>query len=135
MANPYQPPAPSDEDPPPRPREPWRYFWARFFASSLLLAIWAMGASAVGATDDQGAWRATAGPFWLMHETREYVLGGTLAVLCLLGMLAAMAWPRRYTLAIGAVAVVAWAGCGALAWAIWSGMYLPDTDFIFRIGW
>ena len=89
-----------------------------------------------GTSDEgPGVLRGTAGPFWLMYETREYAVSGTIAVVCLAAALAAMAWPRRYTLAVAAVALVAWIGCGVLAWMIWSGVYLPESDFIFRIGW
>lgn len=137
MANPYQPPGlldESDESPP--PREPLRYFWARLIASSVMLTIGATVALGAGMGNEGPApWRAMGGPFWLMRETRGYALGGTLAIVCLLGMLAAMAQPTKYTLAIAFVALAVWAGCSALAWAIWSGVYLYDSDYIFRIGW
>ena len=73
------------------------------------------------------------GPFWLMHETRNYAVAGTLAVVCLVGMSAAMVWPGRYTLAIGVVAFLAWAASSALAWAMTGDMHFHDT--YFHVGW
>jgi hypothetical protein len=136
MANPYESPGlPHEEEVGPPPKQtPARHVWARFVASAILLSLWATGAFAAGAGDDASfAW--IGGPFWLMHETGDYAIGGTLAVVCLAGIFAAMVWPGRYTLAVAFVALIAWAGCSALAWAMWSGVRFHDTYFIFRIGW